>query len=183
MNMDIKIDLLDPQSIKKAETQLRKYKKSLNSRAEKLCKWLAEFGVGYAQVYFDNAYVDVDRFDGEPLKTTNIYVTMTKNGSENGVVYTVKAAGKDIAFIEFGAGVHFNGGGDPYHEKRLDGIVGIGQYGKGYGKRDSWVYNGDDGKPRITVGTPEQPGMYLTAKEMRSKITEIAREVFANDRH
>lgn len=182
--MTITFDILNPESVKAARKELQKYKYSLKRKCDRLCKRLAEIGLAYAQVYFSNVEVDLDRFSKEPLKEANIFVTYAKGREDGYPKYTITANGTDIAFIEFGAGVRYNSGGDSYHETRPEGIVGIGEYGKGRGKNLSWVYYGADGQARVTSGTPEQPGMYLSAKEMRSKIEEIAREVFAtHDRH
>lgn len=175
----IKINPFSPKSIENAKKEIRNYKARLKHRVEKLVKRLAEFGAAYAMDYFDTAVYDIDYYDGEPLEVTNIYVTTEDGKGENGSVrYIINAMGKAIAFIEFGAGVYFNGGGDPYHETRPDGIVEIGEYGQHRGRQQSWSYKGTDGYSRRTSGTPEQPGMWLTAKEIRSKIEEIAKEVF-----
>ena len=178
--MDIKIDLFDINSIKNAKKQLTAFNRKLKTRTEKLAKRLAEFGAAYARDYFDSVVYDIDYYDGEPLEVTNIYVSVEGGKTEeDSVRYTINAMGTAIAFIEFGAGVHFNGSGDPYHETRPEGIVGIGEYGQHRGRQQSWSYKGADGHSRRTSGTPEQPGMWLTVKEMRSKLEELAKEVFS----
>ena len=179
--MEIVINPFDLESIKEAKKKIAGYKRRLQNRTKKLAERLAELGATYARDYFEAVVYDIDYYDGEPLEVTNIMVTAYEDESDKQTTrFTISAWGKDVAFIEFGAGVHFNGGGDPYHETRPDGIVGIGQYGQGRGKQQSWSYKGADGLSRRTSGTPEQPGMWLSAQEMRSNIEKIAKEVFAS---
>lgn len=178
--MEININIFDPASIKDAKKKLGAYKRKINNRTEKLAQALAEFGAAYARDYFDTVVYDLDYYDGEPLEVTNIYVSVEGGKTEeDSVRYTINAMGTAIAFIEFGAGVHFNGGGDPYHETRPEGIVGIGEYGQRRGRQQSWSYKGADGHSRRTSGTPEQPGMWLSSQEMRRKLEELAKEVFS----
>lgn len=179
--MTITIDPFSLDSIKEAQKKLSSYKRKLKGKTKKLAERLVELGRNYASDYFDTAVYDIDYYDGEPLEVTNFYITTEEDSSDGVCRYTINASGKAIAFIEFGAGVHFNGGGDPYHETRPEGIVGIGEYGQKRGKQQSWSYKGFDGQSRRTSGTPEQPGMWLSAQEMRSKLLQIAKEVFKSD--
>ena len=91
--------------------------------------------------------------------------------------YCIKAEGKAVAFIEFGAGVYHNSG-EPYPKPRPDGIVGIGQYGKGLGKRQAWGFKDDSGELVITHGNPAAMPMWYASEEMRKNILKIAKEVF-----
>lgn len=185
--MKLTINPLDPESIFKARSALKEYaKKTLPDKADKLVKKLAEYGKGQASVYFTTAVYDLHAKTHQPMEQAKIEVTMRKVGKGKArPQYVVTARGKAVAFIEFGAGVYFNGSGDPYHEERTDGIVGIGEYGKGHGKQRSWAYytgkfrKGGGREVKITAGTPEQPGMWLAAKAMRGEIERIAKEAFA----
>lgn len=63
--------------------------------------------------------------------------------------------GSQVLFIEFGAGIKHktetstivnDGSGDIEWASRPQGIVGIGEYGKGYGKNDYWFYKSQTGR-------------------------------------
>ena len=93
---------------------------------------------------------------------------------ENG--YRITAKGKAVCFIEFGAGVYHNPS-EPYPNPRPEGIVGIGEYGKGNGKRQGWFFN-MDGETVFTRGTPAAMPMYYASEEIKDAVAEIAKEVF-----
>ena len=195
--MNITIDLLDFGSIIEAKLKLEEYIKSLPRRCEELARKLSEYGADRAKAMFDSAVYDLD-MDGETRGKPDIAVTVSDpQTTESGVVYTINADGRDVCFVEFGAGVFYNSGGDPYHDTRPEGIVGIGEYGKGKGKREFWVFNAPEYRYRLsrsgkgmtrmlnenymTRGTPEQPGMYLASKAMKDVLWDLAREVFGHD--
>ena len=155
---------LSSSSIDDAIKQLRTYRKSLKSKKDKLLERLGEIGVREASVRFTTAMYDGVNDSSVTLETTN--------GG-----YVIKAEGHAVAFIEFGAGVYHNTG-DPYPNPRPDGIVGIGEYGKGYGKRQAWGFKDESGELVITHGNPAAMPMWYASEEMRSKIQKIAQEVF-----
>lgn len=186
----ITINPFSPKSIENAKKEIRNYKARLKRRVTKLVKLLSELGEEYARDYFDAAQYDIGYYlgmgsltgateFGEPLEDAKVEIFVEEGRTDAGNPrYTINANGQAVAFIEFGAGVFYNSGGDPYHETRPEGIVDIGEYGQGRGKQPGgWTYSTSDGAKR-TRGTPEQPGMWLAAKEIRSRIEDIAREVF-----
>lgn len=155
---------LSTSSIDDAVKQLRTYRNSLEAKKDKLLKMLGEIGVREASVRFTTAM-----YDGE--NDSSVSLETNKDG------YVIVASGHAVAFIEFGAGVYHNTG-EPYPNPRPDGIVGIGEYGKGYGKRQAWGFKDDSGELVITHGNPAAMPMWYASEEMRSKILKIAREVF-----
>lgn len=178
--MNITIDLLDFGSIMAAKHKLEEYIKSIPDRCAELAKRLSEYGADRAKSMFSSAVYDLD-MDNESRGDNGIVVTVSDPEEiDGGVVYTINADGENVCFVEFGAGVFYNSGGDPYHETRPEGIVGIGEYGNGNGKRPFWVFKApeyhDDNY--FTHGTPEQPAMYLASKAMKDVLWDMAREVF-----
>ena len=155
---------LDPDSIDDAIKDIRTYRNSLNTWKDKLVRKLSEIGVRVASVRFTSAM-----YDG--TNDTSVNLTITKNGC------VIEAKGKAVAFIEFGAGVYHNSG-EPYPNPRPEGIVGIGEYGKGRGKRQAWGFKDDSGELVITHGNPAAMPLWYASEEMRSKIEKIAKEVF-----
>ena len=70
--------------------------------------------------------------------------TSTKESSKTAIVYEVVFEGKQLAFLEFGTGIH----NEPFMAKvggYIPDIVNSGippraSYGKGYGKNEIWVF-------------------------------------------
>ena len=164
---------LSSSSIKNAIAELKSFRKSIDQKKDKLLEKLANIGVQEASVRFTSAMYDGVNDSQVSLKTT-------KNG------YVIVASGKAVAFIEFGAGVYYNPTGPYYPQAKPEGIVGIGEYGDGKGKRQTWYYNGEPGTNGEvqengavkTHGNPAAMPMWYASEEMRSKITQIAKEVF-----
>lgn len=157
---------LSTQSITKAIKELKSFSKDINKKTDVLMARLADVGVSAAQNGFNAAQYDGDKGD--------IQVTRTKAG--NG--YDIVAEGEKVAFIEFGAGVTYP---TDYPGTKPDGIVGIGEYGDGKGKRRTWGFypNGDKSLPVVlTHGNPANMPMYNASREMENRLPEVAREVF-----
>ena len=159
----IKTDL-SVSGINEVIKQLRVYRNSLDAKMDKLLEELAKIGVQEASVRFTTAM-----YDG--VNDSSVSLETISNG------YAIVAEGHAVAFIEFGAGVYHNSG-EPYPDPRPEGIVGIGGYGKGHGKRQAWGFTNDSGELVITHGNPAAMPMWYASEEMRSKILKIAKEVF-----
>ncbi len=159
----IKMSLSTP-SIDNAIKELKAYRYSLERKKDKLLEELANIGVREASVRFTTAM-----YDG--VNDSSVTLETISNG------YCIKAEGKAVAFIEFGAGVYHNTS-EPYPNPRPSGIVGIGEYGKGHGKRQAWGFKDASGQLVITHGNPAAMPMWYASEEMRSNILKIAKEVF-----
>jgi hypothetical protein len=155
---------LNSQSIGDAIKQLKAYRDSLDVKKDKLLEELASIGVKEASFRFTTAL-----YDG--VNDTDVKLKAIKNG------YCIEAKGHAVLFIEFGAGVYHNPG-EPYPDPRPTGVVGIGEYGKGYGKRQAWGYLDDNGELVITHGNPAAMPMWYASEEMRSAILKKFTEVF-----
>jgi hypothetical protein len=155
---------LSSKSIGQALKELKKYRDSLEDRKQQLLKELADIGVREASVRFTTAM-----YDG--VNDSEVTLETIENG------YCIVASGEAVAFIEFGAGVYHNPT-EPYPNPRPDGIVGIGEYGHGYGKRQAWGFRDDSGELVITHGNPAAMPMWYASEEMRDSILTIARRVF-----
>ena len=155
---------LSVESIDNAMKELWEYQYSLNAKKNKILEELANIGVQEASVRFTTAM-----YDG--VNDSSVTLDTVDNG------YCIRAEGKAVAFIEFGAGVYHNPS-EPYPNPRPSGIVGIGEYGKGRGKRQAWGFRDESGELVITHGNPAAMPMWYASEEMRSKILKIAQEVF-----
>lgn len=155
---------LSASSIDSAIAELKAYRSSLERKKDKLLEELANIGVKEASIRFTTAM-----YDG--VNDSSVTLKNIPDG------YCILAEGKAVAFIEFGAGVYHNPG-EPYPNPRPSGIVGIGEYGKGRGKRQAWGFKDDSGELVITHGNPAAMPMWYASEEMRSNILKIVREVF-----
>ena len=161
----IQIDL-STASIDNAIKELKAFRDSLKPKKDKLIEELAKIGIKEASVRFTTAM-----YDG--VNDSSVSLETKSDG------YAIVASGRAVAFIEFGAGVYHNSG-EPYPKPRPEGIVGIGDYGKGYGKRNAWGFTDDSGEVVVTHGNPAAMPMWYASEEMKSKILKIAKEVFGN---
>jgi hypothetical protein len=150
--------------INSAIVLLKNYKREFLEREKRLVEGLAEIGLKEASVRFTTAM-----YDG--TNDVSVHLDVTENG------YVIVADGKAVAFIEFGAGVYHNGS-EPYPNPRPDGIVGIGEYGKGRGKQKAWGYLDENQELVITRGNPAAMPMWYASEEIKNAVLKVAREVF-----
>lgn len=155
---------LDKQDIDRAIKELKAYKRDFLQKEKRLLEGLAEIGIKEASVRFTTAM-----YDG----TNDVSVRLNK--AKNG--YVIEAKGNAVAFIEFGAGVYHNGS-EPYPNSRPEGVVGIGEYGKGMGKRRAWGYKNENDELVITRGNPAAMPMWYASEEIKNSVLRVVREVF-----
>lgn len=172
MNRKIISTTLDPESIEKAIKEIKKYKQEFLKKEQRLLEGLANIGVREASIRFTTAM-----YDG--VNDATVALEKTSNG------YAIVASGQAVAFIEFGTGVYHNTG-EPYPNPRPEGIVGIGEYGQGKGKRRAWFYKGEAGsngemqKNGVvkTHGNPAAMPMWYASEEMKRSILQVVKEVW-----
>ena len=155
---------LDKQDIDRAIEELKAYKREFLDKEKRLLEGLAEIGIKEASVRFTTAM-----YDG--VNDVSVRLDTNSNG------YAIVAEGRAVAFIEFGAGVYHNTG-EPYPNPRPTGIVGIGEYGKGRGKRKAWGYRNENNELVITRGNPAAMPMWYASEEIKDQVIKVAREVF-----
>lgn len=166
----IKINLFDGRSLDKAIQQIRQYQNILNDKCAEFVQRLAEVGIPVINENIASAAGDSD-------KGHNTYIKINSFGSYSQAELIVES--KSILWIEFGAGVHFNGhlGSSPHPKGNELGYT-IGSYGKGQGKNDFWFYYADSGEAVMSHGTESTMPVYKAGLEIKRQILKIAREVF-----
>ncbi len=114
--MKIRVSL-SPSSIDAAIKQLTDYQKDLDRKAQEICKRLADMGALYAEWNFSGVLYagDID------------YEITVDRKDEN--TYVIKANGKSVLFMEFGAGVKHGYG----HPQAEEFGMGPGTYPNGKG--------------------------------------------------
>ena len=156
---------LGKKEIDHAIRELDHYKQEFLKREQRLVEGLAKVGLKEASVRFTTAM-----YDG--INDVSVRLDNTSNG------YVIVADGKAVAFIEFGAGVYHNGS-EPYPNPRPNGIVGIGEYGKGHGKQKAWGYFDESGELVITRGNPAAMPMWYASEEIKNSVLKVVKEVFS----
>lgn len=159
--MRMKINPYDKKSVESAIKQLQAYKRSLvKTKCNELVRRLAESGMEIAAMRFESA-----QYDGS--NDVSVYI------SGDGNSLRVVASGQAVCFIEFGSGVA-RGGGYP-DDRKPEGIVGLGEYGKGQGATgEPWYY----AHGKKSDGNPPAMAMLNARDTMVEMVTQIAREVF-----
>lgn len=177
---------LDSKSIEAAIKRVEVYKNDLPNKCEKIRQRVTEILLEQVKTGFNGAIYDDVLLEGMKVPDVNVYV------GQDGKISLVIAEGSEAVFCEFGAGVYYNPGGSLHPNLYNVQVVGIGEYGKGYGSRQVWGYyeGGKTDDPeenkkrlRLTHGTPASMPMYHAAKAVREVLPEIVREVFQEGGH
>lgn len=176
MGKKIELNIFNDKSIQNAIKAIRDYENSLTYKCRLMAEKLAENGVEVARIQI----ADLDAiFTSELIQSIQSeYVGSVKGGG----IWAVVAGTDHAAFVEFGTGIV--GQQSPYKGKLPEGVTW--QYASGKTIRQladgryGWFYPADDGNWYFTEGMPSRPFMYNTAIELRSIVTETAREVFGN---
>jgi len=167
----ITIDFSKPDlGIKEAMYEFEYYKMWLKEKEDELVRRLAELGGRYAEAEFAHYPYETDGNN----RTFAVYAMPDLHG------WKITAYGEDIAFIEFGAGDYaknkrYNSSNGQYAVNIEPGSWSIDDQ-KEYFKYGSWHY-----KNVKYHGIMPGNCMYNTSVELRRRVSEIAREVFAND--
>lgn len=163
---------LSAREIDRAIRELEQYKQDIIRKTDLLRERVAERLAELSRDGFAGAVVDDLLKDGQRTAQVDVSIDQRDN------VTLVIARGEDAVWVEFGAGVHYNGSaGTSPHPKGSELGFTIGGYGKGMGKKDVWGFY-EDGELHLTHGTPATMPMYNAVKIVCDEIAEIAREVF-----
>ena len=158
-----------PQGFRAAADALREFGVWAQQKQNELLSRLANIGLEEASIHF--AYVRPFYNNGHHGFDAELSVEQIDNG------YVIRASGEDVCFIEFGAGVTY---GEGYSGNRPEGIVGIGEYGKGRGANPKgWWYKKEGEDAVHTLGNPPAEGMFAAEQTIRQQVYNIAKEVFA----
>lgn len=165
MSKTIAIDILDASSVDAAVREIQEYAKWVQTKAEALAKRLAAYGLTQVRIGYNAAVYDEDK---------HIEVSVANRGDNT---YVITAEGRDVLFLEFGAGVRYGDG----HPLNGDLGMGPGTYpGQTHVPEPGfWWYTGEDGESHFSVGNAPSMVMYLTGMELEREVERIAMEVFS----
>lgn len=176
--MELKAEL-SVKGLRNLQKQLLAYKTSLSDKCDRLVKELAELGIPTIEENVAKASFTYDS-QGIQSGSDTEHKTYVKVDSLIGMSKaTLVLEGKEILFIEFGAGVHYNGAvGTSKHPKGKENGFLIGTYGYGHGSQQVWGYYADSGELVLTHGTEATMPMFKASEVIRQKVVEKAREIF-----
>lgn len=163
---------LSEQGIDKAIKELADFKRDFLKKVDLLREKVAERLADEAKKDFTGAVVD------DLIKGGQRYAQVDVSVDKRGNITVVVASGEDAVWIEFGAGVYYNGspGSSPHPNGAELGLT-IGSFGKGNGKKETWGFY-EDGELRLTHGTPARMPMARAVTTVCNEISQIAKEVF-----
>lgn len=155
---------LSSSSIDAAINQLEDYQKNLERKAREICKRLADMGALYAEWNFSGVLYAGD---------VDYHITVEPKGENT---YVIKANGKTVLLMEFGAGVKHGYG----HPQADEFGMGPGTYpnGKGHWNDPKGWWFGEKGHWTHTYGNAPGMPMYNAAKDLRKEILSVVQEVF-----
>lgn len=175
MSRTITIDIFNPASIDAAVKEIRDYADWVKRKTDELRTRVAYFIAKDASAVFNTAVADDLIGEGAVIGSVDVVV------EDNGNMTLVIANGEDAVFMEFGAGVYYNGGVGS-SPNPLGAALGytIGSYGNGNGAKAVWGFKGDDGALHLTHGVPASMPLYRALQSVVNDIEQIAREVFSS---
>lgn len=159
---------LSVSEFKKAAEEVEKHKKEIIRKTRRLAERLAEEGVELAKIKISE-YPAIDT--GELLNSMKAEAGDVIQDGSKWIVFTDCP---HAAYVEFGTGL--SGEKDPHPDTSLVGwrydINEHGEAGWHYYKNGEWHW---------TKGMQSRPFMYETGRDLRTKVSRIAKEVFADD--
>lgn len=173
----VKTYQLSEKGIKQLVSDLEAYKQELIRRSQLLVEELAKVGIKEAEQRIADA-------KGEHVDKSHTFISDLRYTSNNTVVMDITLSGGDVIFIEFGAGIYYNGGegmidNSPHPKGEEMGYV-IGGYPKGreghsLGVLEAWHYKGDI--VHGTEATMPMLGLVNTASD-KAEIAKACKKVF-----
>ena len=167
----ITIDISDRNSVDKAIAELKSVKSEWIRKANLCCETIAamladKIEENLSQVPFSDDLIDVGSHQATP--GIPIYGVEARGN-------TVFVEDKEIAFIEFGAGVYYNGDGveNPL-SSQVSFSTAIGSFGNGNGNKPYWFVAHN----LISRGTPAYAPIYKAIMEITPQVPTIVRQVF-----
>ena len=168
---------LSAEGIERAIREVREYKEWLERKTVELRNRIAEVIQTNADSGFNSSPVEVLPIEGVQIGTVDVTI------EEDGDVTVVVANGEDAVWIEFGAGVYYNGsvGASPNPLVSENGLpFTIGSMSNSNPYKLGWKFKGEDGEYHFTHGTPASMPFYNAVQGVINDIASIAREVFSN---
>lgn len=163
--MQITINGFSADSFRKAARKVRAYQNRVEANNKELVKDIAIAGMTVARNHLSNVAPDYDPPD---FSTENPHVM---NGDSRGAVSTIlRLQGEQAAFVEFGAGIHYNGHpNESPHDWGVELGFTIGSWGMHQGLQDGWWHDG-----HYYHGTPAAMPLFHASVAMKQNARALA---------
>lgn len=159
---------LDSASIEQAIKELQEYRKGLDDKVRQFVESLAHDGVEIARAWVMAARGDSER------PTVAVQIDPAGDITKAQITMT----GNDVLFIEFGAGIHYNGNDTPHAAEHGYGIGTYNPNSDNAFNLDGWYYW--TGTERVhSYGTEGTYPMYHAAENARNTAIKKAIEIFS----
>lgn len=171
--MVIKIDALSAESLTKAAKRVERLQRRYENKNREFVRELLKAGISVGQQHL------VGAGDSDPPDFNEPHVMM---GNTGGVMTaTLRLRGEDVAFVEFGAGIHYNGHpGDSPHPLGAELGYTIGSYGHGHGFEEYWMYTDENGIDVVSYGTEATMPLFHAEQAIKQQFVSIAKSVFGS---
>lgn len=163
--MQITINGHSEKSLRKAAKKVRAYQNKLLANNKEFVKDLAVVGLDEASKYLDVIAEDYAKPSFSTLQP-HVY-----NGDKKGTMSTtIRLQGEQAVFVEFGAGVYYNGNphGSP-HPWGVELGFTIGDYGMHQGLKKAWVHDG-----HLYKGTPAAMPLFHASEAIKQNARVLA---------
>lgn len=138
---------------------------------QRVTKTIADYLASYIRDNIAHTYVDDLLNEGRQHPDMQVAVEPIDNG------YKVTTFGEDTLWVEFGAGVYYNGAvGSSPHPKGEEFGYTIGGYGKGQGRKAVWGFYDEGGDFHLTHGTAAQQPVFKGYEELLQNVGTIIKE-------
>lgn len=164
--MKITINAFSADSLRRAARKARAYQNKVEAANKELIKDLTVTGIEEA-----GFWLNVVANDYTPPHFTTYDPHVYNGGSKGDMSSSIRLRGSQVAFVEFGAGVHFNG--HPNESPHpWGGELGftIGSYGMHQGLEDGWYTPWG----HYTHGTPAAMPLYHASVAIKQNARELA---------
>lgn len=173
--MKITINGLSAESLEKAATKVRRQQQKYVDGNRDFVKGLVRVGIDHAS----GALTPSGDKNTEPpdFQTRNPHVMMgTKEGS---MTANITLEGEDAIFVEFGAGIFYNGhpNSSP-HENGVKLGYTIGSYGLHQGLQEQWFYKDEKGEQQMSRGVEATMPLFRARQAIESNYVDTAKSVF-----
>ena len=174
----ININVTSVKSIEDAIKQVEKYQLEVALKNKEFVRALTKKGIEEAGKHLEF------KGDSTPptIATQNPHVLMGK--TEGQMSASIRLKGEDVAFVEFGAGIHYNTpvgtSPNPYGVELGYTIGSYSDSGNGYsqGQNDFWEYTDDNGIMVVSYGTEAAMPLFHASEKVKQEYAEVAKSVF-----
>ena len=177
----ISVDL-SVKGIEKLKRYLLDYKNDLKRKLDVFVRELAEVGIPVIETNMADASYSYDGDNIQSGSDTSHYTYVKLNSFGDVANAKLIVEGKEVLFIEFGAGVALNTEvGTTPHPLGLQYGFLIGSYGQGNGAKKIWGYYADSGELVLTRGTKATMPVYKADLAIIDSVVSVARKVFGGN--